>query len=50
MVRPGATMNITRAQAGALLSLGMQLLLLLKLLLGGVLVLAVLFVMLLMKK
>ncbi|KAF7002662.1 hypothetical protein CFC21_018110 [Triticum aestivum] len=46
--QPGASMNITRAEARALLNLGVQMLL--KLLLGGVLVLVVLCVMLLLKK
>ncbi|KAM3198014.1 hypothetical protein ACQJBY_073228 [Aegilops geniculata] len=48
--QPGASMNITRAEARALLNLGVQMMLLLKLLLGGVLVLVVLCVMLLMNK
>ncbi|XBI80259.1 hypothetical protein VPH35_089480 [Triticum aestivum] len=48
--QPGASMNITRAEARALLNLGVHMMLLLKLLLGGVLVLVVLCVMLLLKK
>ncbi|KAE8790363.1 Secologanin synthase [Hordeum vulgare] len=50
MVGSRGTMNITTAQAGAFLTLGMHMLLLLKLLLGGVPSLVVLSVMLVMKQ